>query len=111
MRKSPPQPWRCPYPFNILQTRAASSHSHPHICTVYDVGEDGGAPFLVLELLEGEALTRFLSRNSEKRSVLRKAAPVRADTHKQITLAVSAFSRALRERSEYCVILGYRKLQ
>ena len=43
------------------ETRAASSLSHPNICTVYDVGEAGGAPYLILELLEGETLAQKIS--------------------------------------------------
>jgi len=43
------------------EARAASSLNHPHICTVYDAGEDRGLPFLVLELLEGETLAQRIS--------------------------------------------------
>ncbi len=43
------------------EARAASSLNHPHICTVYDAGEDGGVPFLVLELMEGETLAQKMS--------------------------------------------------
>ena len=43
------------------EARAASSLNHPHICTVYDAGDDRGLPFLVLELLEGETLAQRIS--------------------------------------------------
>ena len=48
------------------EARAISRLSHPHICTIYDVGAaqvDGQEmPFLVLELLEGETLATRLAR-------------------------------------------------
>jgi serine/threonine protein kinase len=44
------------------EARAVSQRQHPHICTLYDVGEVDGTSFLVVELLQGQTLAERLIR-------------------------------------------------
>src|SRR5512135_3297443 len=44
------------------EARAISSLNHPNICTLHDVGHQGGIDFLVMECLEGETLADRLMK-------------------------------------------------
>src|SRR5918993_1921896 len=44
------------------EARVLSNLNHPHICVVYDAGQQDGIVYLVMELLEGESLARRLTR-------------------------------------------------
>jgi eukaryotic-like serine/threonine-protein kinase len=44
------------------EAQSIASLNHPHICALYDVGNEGGIAFLVMEFLEGETLAARLVR-------------------------------------------------
>jgi Tol biopolymer transport system component len=44
------------------EARAISNLNHPNICALYDVGQEGGQAYLVMEYLEGETLAARLER-------------------------------------------------
>src|SRR6476659_7073513 len=46
------------------EARAISSLTHPHICTLHDIGEQDGVDFLVMEYLAGETLAHRLLRGA-----------------------------------------------
>ncbi len=49
-----------------IEARAASSLSHPGICAIYDIGQDGDTPFIVMEALKGETLRERIAKGPMK---------------------------------------------
>jgi serine/threonine protein kinase/Tol biopolymer transport system component len=45
------------------EARTLATLSHPHICSVFDVGQQDGVDYLVMEFLEGETLAQRLRRH------------------------------------------------
>src|SRR6266568_4982555 len=44
------------------EAKAISTLNHPHICVLYDVGQQNGIDFLVMECVEGETLAKRLEK-------------------------------------------------
>ena len=45
----------------IQEARAASALNHPNIVVIYDLAEDAGNSFLVMEYVDGQPLTQLIS--------------------------------------------------
>jgi serine/threonine protein kinase len=70
------------------EAEAASSLSHPNICTIYDVGEQEGQCFIAMELLEGGTLETVIG-----------ARPLSLDTFLDLAVQTAAALEAMHKNA------------
>ena len=69
------------------EVRTAASVNHPNICPIYEIGEQDGVVFIVMERLEGESLATRLERG-----------PLTADDSAAVALGILEGLSALHQR-------------
>src|SRR5439155_23787503 len=54
----------------LREALAASALNHPHICTIYEVGEVDGQPYIAMEYIAGETLSQHIPPNGLSRELV-----------------------------------------
>ena len=71
------------------EAQAASALNHPNICTIHDIDEYEGQPFLVMELLEGQTLKERLGRGAPRAPAEGQSPPLRIDELLELAIQIA----------------------
>jgi len=89
------------------EAKAISQLTHPHICTLYDIGRHEGVDFLVMEHLEGETLARRLEKGAlPLDQTLKIGAEIASALERAHRIAASSSRSRLRSASLHLRQLG-----
>ena len=78
----------------LREARAAAALNHPNICTIYEIGEHEGRPFIAMELLEGHTLRHVIDVGAglvpaPPERERPQGAPLRSDTVMDLAIQIA----------------------
>jgi len=74
------------------EARAASALDHPNICTIYDIGEHEGQPFIAMQFLEGQTLKHLVdvgARAARPTEQGERRSPLQIDTLLDLAIQIA----------------------
>ena len=83
-----------------MRPRPAAGLTHPNIVNVFDVGDDGGVYYIVMELIEGITLKEYISKKGKLS--IKEATSIAIQVSMGLEAASQPWNRAQRcETAEY----------
>src|SRR5215471_15814417 len=74
----------------LREARAAAALNHPNICTIHEIGEHEGQPFIAMELLEGQTLRdRVVGAGLVPAQGRPQGSPLRVDTLLDLAIQIA----------------------